>query len=283
MLLLEMSLKVLIIEDSGKIRQDKVSKLQYVVLPHPKGANVVFASLDSVIYELQMFEPRTHGAWFIDQHVSSSDKLYVAAKIDPRLLLIPFIATATRYSLMEQIVTPVNGCDRLILKNISSWKMEECCDVNDKYDDEVFYRHNEQKMLSWLTAKVKRVADVLARKRWMRLQQGGNKGFAQGFNAAAQHTATTNPSISESARNSPVCSDEEYRIANQIVGDYLPDAIAEQLTQHLLQSGVLLSAAEVTVSDTGNTGDGTSEKRKASWEMDLEVCFLSSCDYDLLQ
>jgi len=275
-----MAMKVMIVEDHGKIRRAEATSLQFVVLPHPKTGNLVFVSIDNDIYELQNYEPRTHASWFIDQRVSSADSIYVATKIDPRFLLIPFIAKTSRYSLIEQIVSHVAGCDRFNLKNIGVWQMADICDVNDKYDDEVFYRHNEETLMAFLTAKIVRCATHLSKVRLARLGASNSKGFASGFNAAAQRAKTTHMEVTTSdsavVAKGPLYVEEDLRQALQIVGDYLSDEISVRLASHLATIGVLSPLAGVDV-DLQEGGEGSKfvpaeEKRKASWETDLEVC-----------
>jgi hypothetical protein len=283
-----MSHKILIIEDYGSILQRSTNMMNFVVLPHPKIGNLVFVIMDDIIYELQNFEPRSHGSWFIDQRVSSADSIFVGTKIDPRFLLLPYISKTSRYSLIDQILTPVAGCDRFALKDIGSWKMHEFCDVNDKYDDEVFYRHNEEKLMSWLTGKVLRCGKLFCHNRVARLQTSANKGFASGFNAAAQSARPSTSKVdaavdgSSLAEGGELVTEDDLRCAFQVVSDYLSDEVAERCARHLADSGVLKlpSAADVLDAEGSGTRAGglvlapcatAEEKRKASWEADLEV------------
>ena len=82
---------ILIIEDScGDILNGSARELSLVNLPHPKGLPIMFAQVKDCIYEVQLAEARRFGSWFINQRVSSDTGFYIANKIDPRLLILPF-------------------------------------------------------------------------------------------------------------------------------------------------------------------------------------------------
>ena len=124
-------------------------------LPHPKQlrtrGRTLFIQWSDEIYELQSVQWRNHGSWFINQRVSSSKSFYLANKIDPRFLLLPYLERAEckgKYSPLSQIVISDGSTEpRLPLGNVLRWKMDEMCDVNDKLgDDLILYRYNSDKV-----------------------------------------------------------------------------------------------------------------------------------------
>ena len=124
-------------------------------LPHPKQfhstGRTVFIQWSNDIYEMQSVQWKNHGSWFINQRVSSRKLFYLASKIDPRFLLLPYLEKAEckgKFSPLSQIII-ADGIEapRLPLENVPQWKMDEICDVNDKLgDDLILYRYNSDKV-----------------------------------------------------------------------------------------------------------------------------------------
>jgi hypothetical protein len=139
-----------------------------LTFPHPKHleGGVLFCQTGSNIYELQSVQPRKYGTWFIDQRIASDSSYLMASKFDPKFLLLPFLEKSSRYSPMDQIVTYVEGCDRLPLQDCAQWQLGDICDINDQLgDDMILYRLNMEKTLAWLRGKVDRTAAYLCKKR----------------------------------------------------------------------------------------------------------------------
>lgn len=161
---------------------------------HPKDSTPVMCiQLESDIYELQAASIRKHAAWFINQRVSSSSTIYMANKMDPRFLCLPcFLKSAAQYSPLNQIITAAEGFDRIPLSSISSWKIEEICDVNDQFgSDMILYRYNEEKTLKCLSGKVRRTAQVIAAQRHLKKSQV-NSAFVSTFNVSQQSGTSAN-------------------------------------------------------------------------------------------
>jgi hypothetical protein len=287
--------QVLLIDDNHVLGTSSKVDMKYVILPHPKNANVVYIVLNNEIFEIQNHEPRVYASWFIDQRVCSNPSLYIASKIDIRFLLLPFIEKAIKYSPLDQLLTYVQGCDKLsnYIGNVRNWRLEEMCDVNDKYD-ELYYRYNEAKALSWLQQKSLRCAVVLYTKR---LRSSTCKAFDDGFNSSAQQkpkpsTAVDDVSSSSSATAAVKYQDEDIKQAVGIVCDYLSDKTVSVFTAHMTSIGLLAASASASssapssdstssasssapssdsTSKVDDAGVGAGQKRKASWEADLEM------------
>jgi ribonuclease H2 subunit B len=139
-----------------------------LTLPHPKDSEdgVLFCQSGAQIYELQSVQPRKFGSWFIDERISSDSSYLMASKFDPKFLVLPFLEKATKFSPLDQIVTYVEGCDRIPLQYQMQWNMGDICDVNDQLgDDMILYRMNKDKTLAWLRSKVDITALYLCKKR----------------------------------------------------------------------------------------------------------------------
>jgi ribonuclease H2 subunit B len=181
-------LSVFFIENADSSRSAMYKSFSIASLPHPRDGPSLFLLHAGNIYEYQKATPRKLGCFFIDQRISSSPTICVATCVDPRFLVLPFLEANAkgRYSPLDQIITHVEGTQRIPLENISKWKMHECCDVNDKFgDDMILYRYNEEKTVQWLRSKLMRAAAVLRTKRMQR-SKTENKASVDTFNLAAQ-------------------------------------------------------------------------------------------------
>jgi hypothetical protein len=218
------------------------------------------------ILELQTVQPRRHGAWFLDNRVSGDSFCYLATKVDPRFLLLPFLEVKEKYMPMDQIVPFVEGCTKLPLEWIGDWNMASICDVNDSFgDDMLLFRLNHTKTLDWLAAKVGAAATVLAKKRVNddasrnRMKVDGFQSAGTGFAAAAVTTTAAAAAAADMPDDNGVIH-ADTTMALQIVSDYISPALAGKLAERF---GV--STAEVLASKAAPP------KRKTDWEEELEL------------
>ena len=174
-----MSQKVLFIEDNNQLITKSINnELEFVILPHPKSASIVYMCINNEIYELQDYEPRKHSSYFINQRVCSNSSLLICNKIDIRFLLLPFLMKSEKYQPMEQILTHADGSMKInqyLKSNINTdnedtntnidLKLHEMCDVNTKFEGMILYRYNEEKVLSWLLNKIIKCSKLLYKKR----------------------------------------------------------------------------------------------------------------------
>ena len=57
------------------------------------------------MYELQSIQPRKNSSFFVNQRINSSKEFYIANKIDPRFLLLPYFENSNgKFSPLDQIV-----------------------------------------------------------------------------------------------------------------------------------------------------------------------------------
>jgi ribonuclease H2 subunit B len=195
-------LSVFLIENVDLSRSAMYKSFCTTTLPHPRDGPSLFLLHGGHIYEYQKATPRKQGCFFIDQRISASPSIYVATCVDPRFLVLPFLEANAkgRYSPLDQIITHVEGTQRMPLDMVSKWKMNECCDVNDKFgDDMILYRYNEEKVVQWLRGKVMRAAAVLRIKRLQRSRHE-NKSSVDSFNIAAQGEGCNIPADTDTGK-----------------------------------------------------------------------------------
>ena len=166
------------------------TRIQFISIPHPKsGLEVSYGIVDDRILELQSVIMKRHSSWFFDQRVSSNSALYLGSNLDPRFLIIPFLEKSkSRFCLLDQIIP-----SKIPTTNILSWKLDEVCDINDKYgDDMIVYRYNEEKVLLWLKSKVERTASKLFNQKLRDNAKNNNNCFANNFSVSAQSKISSN-------------------------------------------------------------------------------------------
>lgn len=194
---------VLLFPDSAPMLQHR---LQFILLDHPRGMPTLFAVHNDSLYELQRASPRRHAAWFVDQNVSSDGSIYIANIIDPRLLLLPILDTALKFSPINQLIFDhrKENSDPFPISVLKTWSLDDICDVNDKLgEDMVLHRLNEDKCLRWLEGKVERCAAKLREVR-QRENRGEDTNFVSGFNIS--HQQSSEASADAMPLNSPIVS-----------------------------------------------------------------------------
>ena len=243
------------------------SGLRLIKLPHPKGGIPVMflQGGDAEIYELQNAAPRKHASWFINQRVSSDPSFYMASRVDPRFLVLPYLEKAgSKFSPLDQIVTVADSCARISLDKASTWGLDGLCDIKD-LGDMILYRHNEAKTLEWLGAKVRKTARLLTTQR-IKKDKASNGLFVGAFNVSAQSAQSAASAAAADAVPIEVTdeqvSQEETRVSLQIVCDYLTDTIATKLVQSFGMQLADLAPSKVQENQL---------KRKADWESELEL------------
>lgn len=252
----------------GRAEVVKEADLNLTILAHPKArVPMVFIDLAGDIFELQSVLPKKHGSWFVNQKVSSNPSFYMASKIDPLFLCLPYFETRTQFSPLDQIIISsdeTSTCARIPLNNSANWKLENIADVKDLGDDLILYRYSELKTIAWLTNKVKRAARHLMSLRKARTTVQ-NTAFVGSFNMSAQSRASAGDSssamvVGDEAQKIEEPESEDIRGALQVVTEYLTDNM----------SGQLITSFGLTMSDIAASKSQT-QKRKADWELELEI------------
>ena len=164
-------------------------------------------------------------------------------------------------------------------KNSQPVNMSEICDVNDTaIEDTVLYRYNESKVLCWLTNKIHNIELVLAKKR-ISSQSSKNQLMSSNFNVIS----SINDKASAPAASTDTTSVEINRIdtfeAIQIISDYISSSTLKKLLVHLnlTETEVFTNSKQRQQHSSSSTGDdeglspSSNNKRKADWELELEV------------
>lgn len=243
--------------------------IEILKLLNPKGYHALYLSQNDNLYELQSVKLRRHGSLFIDQRVSSSNKIHLATKIDPRFLILPYLQkSGTRFCPMDQIIVVEAGEHRVPLKHMQHWKLDEMCDVKDLGEDLILFRYNEDKTKQWLTSKVRKIAAVL-RKQKLEREKKNSTTRATGFHLAsntfvaeATTTASTDPSSGIDDTSGEDLAKEDIKSAMDVIFEYVSDDLAAKL---MPEFGF---TAEDFKSSKQST---TAVKRKADWEEALEI------------
>lgn len=206
-------------------------------------------------------------SWFLGEKISSDGRILLATKVDPRFLLLPYLAKAERlvplpemledddYPALERLLVDTKGLDMV---------------ADSKGDKDLnVWKYNEEKTLNWLAKKLEKVAGLLEK-----------KGVDITAGAAANNF--------KHAANLEATEVEFKRYALGIVSEYLTPELAEKLKDKLglpepekpstkrmgdgelpkakkLKTGVVEGPTDDyskgVKKETGNTGDLTSKQK----------------------
>lgn len=131
-------------------------------IPHPhNGVPSLFLFYQKKVYELMKFKEE-YRSWFIDNSVQKDGALHIVTPVDPLFLVLPYFEKAAQkdqYTTLDNILHDDNH-------NIGLAKLENCVDkemlqniCTCKGDDEfTAYKLNEDKMLEWLSKKVRKLS-----------------------------------------------------------------------------------------------------------------------------
>jgi len=151
-------------------------------------------------------------SWFLGEKISSDGRILLATKVDPRFLLLPYLAKAERlvplpemleddeYPALERILSDTKGLEMVAdskgAKDLNVWK------------------YNEEKTLNWLVKKLEKVTGLLEKK-------------------GVDITAGAAASNFKHAANLEATEVEYKRYALGIVSEYLAPELAEKLKNKL--------------------------------------------------
>lgn len=241
--------------------------LKIIQVYHPRQDSTILLVQGQNIYELQKTQIAKYASWFLDQRVLSNKQMLMGTPIDPRFILLPYFEVAgSRYSPLEQIVhssniTTPSNVKVLPLQHWRQWKMDEVFDVNDKLgDDMIVFRYNKDKTLAWLQRKVEKVSKVLALQR-KRVQQTAQPLFAESFRSGSSFQQQHQHHQKNFSVEDTVIEDQDRRVALEITCDLLSDSLISEL----------VPVFGYTVDEIMVTKSASTLKRKAEWEIALEV------------
>ncbi|KAG3107322.1 hypothetical protein PI124_g12740 [Phytophthora idaei] len=171
------------------------------------------------LLELQRLQP-VEGArsWFVGNRVLQDGGVMVFSQVDVLFVLLDAAwGQRTRFSSVYDLLARDGNTWLLQLSTLSAETIEKICDVQAVGDEEgvdnLFVKANENKVTSWLSAKVGKVTAVLA-----------NQELETNAKAAAVDTQVNLPGYKKKEVGITVTQDDvakHYREAIDIVGNYL--------------------------------------------------------------
>eukprot|EP01080_Neovahlkampfia_damariscottae_P005657 gene5657-9473_t len=158
-----MSKKVFLIAHTKEIIDDSILKI--VEFQHPKtNKDVQFGILNQQLYEIsETFSNK--GSFFCDNFVIENGSFFILTKYDILFLLISILEKNRNntenklgmFCTIEQILS-----NHQELKTIS-FELDLICDCKE-LDDEKFYRLNDEKVMEWLSKKMKNISHFISEK-----------------------------------------------------------------------------------------------------------------------
>lgn len=259
------------------------NSLEFVKFLHPRTNQLVYYAIckeknNQNIFELQSSISRKHGSWFINHHIIGNSKIVCLSVIDPKFLLLPYLLTSEKYCPIDQLISATykEGCDRLPIEWINKWNMIDICDINDKLgDDMILYRLNKIKLENFLRKKVFQLAYCIMKRRTgndlpLPSTSSTNVNISKVINKEnidqdEDETKVMNISNSDHNRvsggsSSDLISKEDVQIALQIITDYLPTKVTNEI--------FVESFLKESLSETAN---GCNGKRNRDWEESLLI------------
>jgi hypothetical protein len=231
------------------------NEISYFSINHPaKNVKVLFGyDKAGNLFELQSCHLNPYVTWFINERVSNNQKCLFVNEIDPRFFFLAYLLkNGQRFSPLDQIVTSNDESNLLPLRqSLKKWKLSVMCDVNDKLEDMVLCRYNEEKTLSWLEGKVRRTAASL--RKWYQSRSS--------FSSSSKTSLFASTFIINQNTPTDVPLTDYTTEAVQIVCDYLDEDTARKLADRFRLDDKTLYAMAVC----------QSTKRKADWEVAVEV------------
>ncbi|KAF4140331.1 Ydr279p protein family (RNase H2 complex component) wHTH domain [Phytophthora infestans] len=171
------------------------------------------------LLELQKLQP-VEGArsWFVGNSVLQDGGLMVFSPVDALFVLLDAAwGQRTRFSSVYDLLARDGNTWLLQLTTLRSETIEKICDLQAVGDEEgvdnLFVQANESKVTSWLSAKVEKVAAVLAKQE-----------LDANAKAAAVDDQVNLPGYEKKETSSTVTQEDvarHYREAIDIVGNYL--------------------------------------------------------------
>jgi len=183
-----------------------------------------------------------HRCWFLGEKISSDGRILLATKLDPRFLLLPYLAKAERLVPLPEMLedSEFPALERILCEATG---LEKVADSKGSKDLNV-WKYNEEKALDWLVKKLEKVAQLLEK-----------KGVDITAGAAANNF--------KHADNLEATEVEFKRYALGIVSEYLTPELADKLKEKL---ALPEKEAPANNKRTGSEGDMPKAKKLKTGE-----------------
>ncbi|XP_074658404.1 ribonuclease H2 subunit B-like [Tubulanus polymorphus] len=211
---------ILILPETSLSAQDTENGQNFYQIRHPKtGESCLFmiSNGGTRLHEVIKFD-ESYRSWFIGNHVQQDGGLYLVTPMDPIFLLLPYLQKSlkdNRSVPLEDILTDSTYSDLYRIKNcLGMEQLDLIADTRGVDDDLMAYRYNQEKTLTWLKTKVRRLADNLKKRRFI-IDSGQSDVFIK--------------SMKQNESNI-----EEYLLySHGIISDYLPDDLSQKLKDYM--------------------------------------------------
>ncbi|CAH0600380.1 unnamed protein product [Chrysodeixis includens] len=226
------------------------SSFSIITLPHPvhgKPAKYCLDDENNKIYEIISFD-EPHRSWFIGETVKSDGSIQMVTPINPLFLVLPRLKEqcSSRAIPLEDLLSE-KGYDK-ILDFIPS--LDQVADLKGSADMKA-YKYNEEKAITWLEDRVRRLSKVLREK-----------------NIHVTSGATSATFVSSNISNDNI--DEEFylKYACGMVSEYLQEEMAEALEKRFdFKPDLIETIGNKRKSEIENNGPN---KRIKSESIDLD-------------
>ena len=135
---------------------------EFISLPHPRTGQLSrYMLCGERVFELQVAKPpEERGSWFIDNVVKQDGSVQLVSEVDVIFLIVPLLAdsAAKRFVPLNDIWD--GSAHRLNYRKLAKCDLSAVrfvCDAKEAGGD-AYYRFSESRMLTWMMAKVDRLA-----------------------------------------------------------------------------------------------------------------------------
>lgn len=274
-------MRILLLQDEdGKFRQTSIasdarkndnkeveSDVDMISLPHPSnGDSTKFIIYNNRLLELQhMHREDSIHSWFVNQNVVEDGRVYVATNMDPLFIVLPLLRQhGANFSPLSQLMVSWQSNYEFCMKllKIKNLDLELVCDVTKFDEDMILVRHNNEKVLKFLSDKLdklklhfeemlrKKAKTVVFAAGFMSLSGGSSSNSSSG-----ETGGTMNESTSSSIEEEKALKQIAMLKAFDVIADYLDQDTYKDWVEHL-------GIGELLISENSKAKGG----KKRAWE-----------------
>jgi len=219
--------KIFIMKDSGQTLGVDGKQLNVLKLRHPKtelSASFLLNSASNEILEVQSFEDNQR-SWLLGSCIEPDGQIYICTPFDPLFVVLSCIRKRSKYAeQLDQLLVDHDFPDVARLASVVDTSRLLQIAERKGGDDVEAYKYNEDRTLTWLERRTRRLAAVLEAKRLH-----GTSGKADNF------VKVTKADVEK----------EVYlKFAWGITSEYLPSDLSAALRQRLKLPEEKLKARE---------------------------------------